>query len=267
MDLDAYLERIRYTGERAPTLEALRGIVLGHASTIPFENLTPLAGRPVELDLEALERKLIHGGRGGYCFEQNGLLSHALTALGFEWSGLGARVLWNAEEGTLPAETHQLLRVRVGAEGWLADVGFGGTSPTSPLRLASGVEQRTPHGVYRLEESGGLFTQQIRIGGEWASQYRFDLRPRHAIDYQVGNWYVSTFPGSHFRTTLVAALVAPPGRLALRNRELSEYTPDGSRSQRVIADVEELREILSGRFGIRLPDDPDLDAALERVTA
>ena len=46
-DLDAYCERIRYTGDRAPTVETLSAIHLRHAEAIPFENLNPFLGCPV----------------------------------------------------------------------------------------------------------------------------------------------------------------------------------------------------------------------------
>ena len=78
-DLDAYFARIGYQGDRAPSLETLAGIHLRHAITIPFENLDPFLRRPVHLDVQSLQEKLVRGGRGGYCFEQNLLLSHALN--------------------------------------------------------------------------------------------------------------------------------------------------------------------------------------------
>lgn len=95
MQLDAYFARIGYGGARVATLEVLRAIVARHTQTIPFENLNPFAQLPVRLDLAALERKLLHSRRGGYCFEQNLLLWNVLRQLGFEVEGLAARVSWN----------------------------------------------------------------------------------------------------------------------------------------------------------------------------
>jgi hypothetical protein len=37
-------------------------------------------GRPPKLDLASLQQKMIEGGRGGYCFEQNMLLRAGLLA-------------------------------------------------------------------------------------------------------------------------------------------------------------------------------------------
>src|SRR5918993_759721 len=92
MYLNAYLARIRYTGPREPTLDTLRGIVLGHATSIPFENLDVLLGRGVSLADQDVEQKLVRDRRGGYCFEQNSLLLRALSALGFAATPLSARV-------------------------------------------------------------------------------------------------------------------------------------------------------------------------------
>src|SRR4051812_18295608 len=99
VDIDAYLRRIGYEGGCAPTLDTLRAVILRHTESIPFENLDPLLGRPVDLDAPALERKLVSEGRGGYCFEHNVLLRHVLEGLGFPVVGLSARVVWNAPEG------------------------------------------------------------------------------------------------------------------------------------------------------------------------
>ena len=83
LDVEAYLERIRYRGSFAPTLAVLEALHEHHATAIPFENLDPRLGRPVRLDLETLQAKLVHGRRGGYCFEQNTLFAAVLGAFGF----------------------------------------------------------------------------------------------------------------------------------------------------------------------------------------
>ena len=67
--LDAYRERIGWRGDTPLTLATLTGLLRAHMNAIPFENLDPLLGRPVRLDLESLQRKLVHARRGGYCFE------------------------------------------------------------------------------------------------------------------------------------------------------------------------------------------------------
>lgn len=50
-ELDAYFARIGNAGERTPTLATLRAVHARHAEAIAFENLSPLLGLPVPLDL------------------------------------------------------------------------------------------------------------------------------------------------------------------------------------------------------------------------
>src|SRR5512134_2201513 len=114
LDLDAYLERIGYSGPRAATLETLRALQVLHPLAIPFENIDTLSGRPVRLDLPSLERKLLQSRRGGYCFEQNLLFKHALGALKFDATALAARVVWERPEDEIRARTHMVLLVALG---------------------------------------------------------------------------------------------------------------------------------------------------------
>ena len=76
----AWLRRIGYDGPRAPTLATLCGVVAAHAAAIPYETVDPLLGHPPSLDVADLQRKIVEGGRGGYCFELNTLLRAGLRA-------------------------------------------------------------------------------------------------------------------------------------------------------------------------------------------
>ena len=111
LDLDAYLKRIGYAGARQPTLAVLEALHLAHATHIPFENLDVLLGRPIRLDLASLQAKLVAGGRGGYCFEQNLLIAAVLGQLGFEVKLIAARVRHRGDKD-LP-RTHMLVMVHV----------------------------------------------------------------------------------------------------------------------------------------------------------
>lgn len=265
IDLDAYFQRIGYTGDRAPTLDALRAIHLRHAQTIAFENLDPLLKRPVKLAPASLEQKLVREGRGGYCFEQNLLFRHVLEALGFRVAGLIARVLWYTTETPTP-RTHMALRVEVEGESFVADVGFGSQTLTGPIRLVPDVAQDTPHGPFRLRPSGAEFVMDAVVRGGWKPLYRFDLSETPLIDYEVANWYVSTCPLSHFTTGLIAARPAPGKRYVLRDNDLGVHTATGT-ERRLLTSAAELREVLTGVFGIALPEGPELDAVLERAAA
>ena len=66
IDLAAYFERIGYAESvrPAPTFDTLRAQHLLQPHAIPFENLDVLIGRPIRLDLESIQRKLVAGRRG-----------------------------------------------------------------------------------------------------------------------------------------------------------------------------------------------------------
>jgi N-hydroxyarylamine O-acetyltransferase len=123
LDLPAYLRRIGYAGGLEPSRATLEALHLAHATAIPFENLDILLGRPIRLDLASLQAKLVRGGRGGYCFEQNLLFAAVLEHLGFALTRLAARVRLRADR--VNPRTHMTLAVAVEGERVLADVGFG----------------------------------------------------------------------------------------------------------------------------------------------
>ncbi|MBA3541003.1 MAG: arylamine N-acetyltransferase, partial [Deltaproteobacteria bacterium] len=164
-----------------------------HVRSIPFENLDVLLGRPIELELDALERKLVHARRGGYCFEQNALLLGVLTQLGFDAHPLSARVRYQRPRDFTPARTHLFVRVEL-EESWLADVGVGAMSLTSALRLAAEGPQQTPHEPRRLVRENDRIYHQVQFGEEWHDVCEFTLEEMPPIDRVVANWYTSTHP-------------------------------------------------------------------------
>ncbi len=270
INLDAYFKRIGYEGARRPTLDTLATIQLLHTETIAFENLNPLMGWPVRLDAESLQQKLVRDGRGGYCFEQNLLLKHALDALGFCVTGLAARVLWNMPEGAVPPRSHMLLLVDLDGGRYVVDVGFGGVTLTGPLRLEIDIEQTTPHEPFRLvkaQQEFEEFIEQVKIGDDWVSLYRFSLAEQLLPDYEMANWYISTHPNSRFVTGLLAARPAPDRRYGLLNNQLTVHHRTGGKDRRLITSVTDMRETLEGEFRIVLPDAPELDGALARLIA
>ena len=267
INLDLYFERIGYTGPHDPTLETLRAIHQRHAQTIPFENLNPFAGWPVRLDAASLERKLVRERRGGYCYEQNLLLVHALRGLGFQVAGLAARVLWNVPEGTMLPRTHMLVLVDLEERAFVADVGFGGLTLTAPLRLDADVEQATPHEPFRLRRDGDGFVMEARIVERWKALYRFDLQEQAPADYEMASWYQCHHPQSRFVTNLIAARPDAGRRYALFNNELAIHHVNGATERRPLASAIDLGTTLERVFGIRLPDAPEIHAALARVAA
>jgi N-hydroxyarylamine O-acetyltransferase len=252
LDLDAYLKRIDYPGPLQPTLAVLEAIHLAHATHIPFESVDVLLGRPIRLDLAGLQEKLVAGGRGGYCFEQNLLLAAALRELGFDVRQLAARVRHRGDK-PLP-RTHMLLMVRVGGADIIADVGFGGEGLLLPVPFRPGAECRHYAWTYRvMEEHAGQWLLQSARGAEWSNLYSFTLEPQTLADYEMANHYTATHPDSPFVRALIVQLPTPAARHALRDRELSTDRGGGTTERRALADDDEVLRVLSGTFGLRFP--------------
>jgi len=268
IDLDAYFARIGFAGEARPTLETLQRLHALHPAAIPFENLAAFIGEDIPLDDAALQRKLVAEGRGGWCFEHNLLLAGVLRAIGFRLTTLAARVRWNAPPNELRPRSHMLLQVHMPDGDCIADVGFGGQVQTAPLRLAPGIEQETPHDLYRLAEPRrGEYLLESRIGAEWLPLYSFDLAEQHLPDYEVSNWYLAHHPSSQFVTGIIASRVAPGARHALRAGRYTIHRPGAPSETREIASVEDYKRTLAGPLGIRLPDSIELDRRLGFLVA
>ena len=254
LDLDAYFRRISYHGERAATLAVLRQLHRLHPQAIAFENLDPLLGRPVNLDLASVQDKLVRSRRGGYCFEHNLLFWQVLSALGFQVTGLAARVMWGQPDETVIPRAHMLLRIALDGETWLADVGFGRMTLTAPLRLAAGVVQSTPHEDYRIDDGGDHFRLQAAVDGDWRPVYHFDLQPQQPIDYRVSSYYMATHPQSHFTWTIMAARPTSEGRFTLSNDRLTFRGLDGTNRQRRLESTDDFVETFRTDFGVEIPD-------------
>jgi N-hydroxyarylamine O-acetyltransferase len=252
LDLDAYLRRIDYVGPREPTLPVLEALHLAHATHIPFESLDVLLGRPIRLDLAGLQAKLVAGGRGGYCFEQNLLLAAALEALGFEVTHLAARVRHRGDK-PLP-RTHVLLLVSVAGASYIADVGFGGEGLLLPVPFRTGSECRHYGWTYRLlEERPGQWLLQSQRATGWGNLYSFTLEPQTREDYEMANHYTATHPDSPFVRALIVQLPTPAARHALRDRELTVDRGGGRIERRTLAGDDEVLAVLGETFGLRFP--------------
>jgi N-hydroxyarylamine O-acetyltransferase len=264
-DLDAYFARIGYSGPRAPTLAVLRELHRLHPAAIPFEAIDCLLDRGIDISPAAVDAKLIHGGRGGYCFEQNGLFRRVLEALGFETVGLAARVRWNAAPGA-PAQprTHMILRVKAEGRDWLADVGFGGCVLTAPLAWEPEAVQATDHDSYRLTPIGGELRLEVARDAGWVPAYDLSPVPCVPRDYEMANWFTSTHPSSHFRANLMVSLTTAQARYGLLQNRLT-VRPLGGEPTRELLDADGMERVLAEVF--RLPVEPAWRPVLERIAA
>jgi N-hydroxyarylamine O-acetyltransferase len=268
VDLDAYFRRLGYEGSREPTIDVLRAIAFQHPDAIPFENLDVLLGRGISIVPADVDAKLIAGGRGGYCYEQNGLLKRVLQALGFEVEGLMARVKWMLPDDAPPRpRSHQVLGVTLEGETWLVDAGFGGCVLTAPLRLFSDEVQDTPHGRFRIvdTETNGVAERQVQadLSGRWASLYQVSKGGWAEVDYEQANYFTYTHPSSHFTWSMTVGRTTPTARYALKNNRFTHRDVTGAVVEQRDLSLDELEATLRDVIG--LPVEADWRPVLEKV--
>ncbi|CAL9492619.1 Arylamine N-acetyltransferase [Streptomyces sp. enrichment culture] len=263
-DLDAYLGRIGWEGERRADPETLRGVHLAHIRSIPFENLDAVGGRAPSLGLADLTAKLIRDRRGGYCFEHNTLFAAALEALGFGVTRLAARVVVGADRMESRPRTHMTLLVEIPGQArpHLADVGFGASgSLLEPVPLTAGTEFRGAGRRHRLVHAprrGLLETWVLEAyrpaEGDWKAQYAFTLEPFEHVDFEVANWFVATSPRSPFSRRPYVRRTAADRHLLLDGSLLTEVRADGTVTERKMSGEAEIRRVLDEDFGITVPE-------------
>lgn len=251
VELDSYLSRIGYAGPLEPTIDTLRALQERHLASIPFEAIDVLLGRGVDISPDAVDAKLIGAGRGGYCYEQNGLFKRVLQAIGFEVEPLVAAVRWMAQPGSAPPpRTHMALRVTIRGVPWLVDVGFGSSVPPAPLRLDTRDPQPTPYGRHRIMPLGAGQLVQAEIAEHWVPLYDVSNEPLLDTHFELFNWYTSTNDGSHFRRHLIVARTTPEARYSLLDGRFSVRFPDGG-MQRQYLDADGIRRVIEERFLLR----------------
>jgi N-hydroxyarylamine O-acetyltransferase len=274
-DLAAYVRRIGHEGPLRADLATLRALHRRHVEAIPFENLDIQMGGAIRLDPASLQAKMVGRRRGGYCFEHNALFALALESVGFAPERCEARVRQNAA-GAVRPRTHMVLVVPCEGRPWLADVGFGGDGLLEPLPLDGSVDEQA--GVaYRVAAEGGLRVLQRAAAqpadagaaadrGQtgWEDLYAIMPEPVHAVDFEMANWFTSTFPRSPFVLHLTAQRTIGGTRHVLR--DLAYSVTRGSRVETRRIARAEVAPLLRDVFGLDVPQDTRFRALDEPPT-
>jgi arylamine N-acetyltransferase len=100
-----------------------------------------------------------------------------------------------------------------------------------------------------------------------AGVYTFTTRPRPQIDWEVGSWYVSTYPESGFVVGWSVALITDDAHWNLRGRNLAIHSAGNTERIRFATAADVLGALTDG-FGIDLSDlgdDVDVEARVSEV--
>ncbi|WP_019854399.1 arylamine N-acetyltransferase family protein [Actinopolyspora mortivallis] len=253
LDVESYLRRIGDTGRPDGDPATLGRLHRAHAMSIPFENLDIVLQRPVPLDMDSMQRKILAQPRGGCCYEHNLLFAALLERLGHRVLRVFARPLLGAAK-PLP-NTHLMLLVPTTERTFLVDVGFGDDGPSEPIPLTDGVRSEQDGWVYQLDRSPDGVTWVLSLLTESGplQLYRFGTDPQHQIDCVAANHFISTHPRSPFTGRVFLERKHGSRRFTLNNRELSTKDP-GKKADVVVLDDGDVAEVIRDTFGIGLSD-------------
>jgi N-hydroxyarylamine O-acetyltransferase len=239
-----YYARVGHSGSREPTIDTLAAIHRAHLLAIPYENFDIHLGRPLSLDPSAMFAKLVDTGRGGWCYEMNGLLGSVLASIGFDVRYVSGAVD-RATRGDDALDNHLVLIVTLDRP-WIVDVGFG-DGFLEPLPLEPG--------TYRQ----GFLEYRVRHDGEWwrvdnhayggADGFEFTLEPRTLETFAARCHLLQTSPASPFVQTTVCERFVPDGLVMLRGAVLRHVTASGVATH-IVQDADEYARVLSDRFAL-----------------
>lgn len=248
--LQGYLRRIGYAGEPRADLATLCELHRLHVLRIPYENLDVMLGRGASREPDVIFDKIVSGGRGGWCYEMNGLFAWALEAIGFRFTRLAAGVD-REQRGNAVIGNHLALWVHLDEGDYLADVGFGdGALLPVPLHPHTFEHGPLAFGLERLE--GDWWRFRNHPAGAVAS---FDFELRAADDALLDEKcrWLQTDPESPFRSAGVCIRHLPTGGLVmLRGRRLRRIDASGL-SERVLESEAAYRGALRELFDLCVP--------------
>lgn len=243
-----YLQRLGIPRE-PPSRDLLERIIRAHVATFPFASIGPQLGDDLPLDLPSLHDRIVVRARGGYCFEQNGLLFEVLDHLGFAVTLAMARVIH--DQDIHPGLTHRITLVDIDGVRCIADVGFGPQGPPFPVPVDGSVVGEGWRTYRVVERHPGERHLQVLTDSGFFSLYRFDEVRYGPSDAELGHFYSHRHPEAVFVNTLVASRILDDEVRSLRNRDY-RVLRDGAESVRAVADAEDLHALLTEDLGLHV---------------
>lgn len=251
MNINKYLERIKFKGDVRPELDVLKKLQRTHLLHIPFENLDIHYKVPIQLSINSIFEKIINQHRGGFCYELNGLFFELLQAIGFDAKRVSARVYDN-EKGYGQEYDHLAIVVTIGDVQYLTDVGFGEFT-FGPLELKEGLIQYDARGVFQIDRFEDDYLRVSKIEeGKTTPEYIFKNKERAFEEFKPMCLYHQTSPKSHFTHKKLITRPTEDGRITLSGNNL-KITSKGV--------VEKNIEFLSEMFAENLFEYFQIDAS------
>ncbi len=245
----AYLNRIEVEKEE-PSLAFLRKLHKAHLLNIPFENLDIHYGQKIILDYQKVFKKVVERGRGGFCYELNGLFYQLLLNLGFKCHLISGRVK-SKETAEFGREfDHMITLVFDQDEPWLVDVGFGeGFNEPKKVEINTVKMDYTKYWRMTQDPDENYLLQVSNDASHFTTVYQFDLVPRQMIEFMGMCEYHQTSPDSFFTGKKLITQLTETGRITLTDRTLKIHELSTSTEIEILNEDEFLSK-LNEHFGI-----------------
>ncbi len=88
--ITSFLARIGYAGPLNVDIETLRGIQRSEMAAVAYENVGMHLGRRYVMTENSFVAQIVEEGRGGWCYQRNGLLTTALDQIEFKVTRVGS---------------------------------------------------------------------------------------------------------------------------------------------------------------------------------
>lgn len=234
------------------TKSELAHFIRSHVSEMAFNNADVLLGKEMSLELSRLQQKVLHEGKGGYCFELNRLCYEHLDQLGWNVQLTLARVLSSPTEQR--PRTHRITLLDIESRLHVVDVGFGHLGPRLPVPL-DGEVVSCDQFEWRIEKSHATFLMQTLIGGHWKTLYSFDQALYNDQDAELAHFWSHQSPDASFRNRLyISCCPEAPIAPCITNLFYKEQTPSGI-EEHFIEGVDKFSALIRDRFSLDLPSD------------
>jgi N-hydroxyarylamine O-acetyltransferase len=257
--LDAYLSRIGFEGEALPNLATLKELHRLHAHSVTFENLDVQLGTPVSRNARAAFRKIVVQGRGGWCFETNGLFAFMLEAVGFRVQRLAGAVM-REKMGDDAVGNHLTLAVKLDRT-YLCDVSVGLSEPL-PL-----VEGPLRQGFKRLslERVGGGWWRLHNHPGTMPPSFDFSLAIDEEALLEAKSHWLQRDPSSPFVANALATRHFADRVESLVGRTHRVLSAEGEQLEEVET-ADHYARLLRDTFELQIRDIAPLWARVSRAT-
>ncbi|MFT5100049.1 MAG: N-hydroxyarylamine O-acetyltransferase [Flavobacterium sp.] len=255
-DLNKYFERIGFDGEATPDLATLKSVHRAHVLAIPYENVDVYLEKPVDQDITRIFHKIVQEGRGGWCYELNGLLGWALIKIGFDTTRHTGGV-FRAETGDEAFGNHLMHTVLLD-DTFIVDVGIGDFIK-EPVILREGSFIREGK-TYRLEHLQDGSWRFHNAQGTMPPSFDFFYEAANEDQLNVRCSLLQSDPQSMFRQNLICQQMTATGFKSLIGRMYTDT--DKGLDGHVIKNEAELHRIITICLGIT---PPNLDGLWEKV--